>query len=69
MNICYDHQVFSTQLYGGITRYFIELAKGIPYIDRNTDVNILAPLYISELLNENQLKIKGKKILRVHQEA
>jgi len=27
MKILYDHQIFSTQIYGGISRYFIELMK------------------------------------------
>jgi len=29
MKILYDHQIFSTQIYGGISRYFIELMKNI----------------------------------------
>jgi glycosyltransferase involved in cell wall biosynthesis len=27
MKVLYDHQIFSTQIYGGISRYFIELIK------------------------------------------
>jgi len=27
MKVLYDHQIFSTQIYGGISRYFIELMK------------------------------------------
>lgn len=29
MNILYDHQIFSSQKYGGISRYFFELIRGI----------------------------------------
>ncbi|MFH6999042.1 glycosyltransferase family 4 protein [Flavobacterium sp. FlaQc-57] len=30
MKILYDHQIFSFQMHGGISRYFIELIKGLP---------------------------------------
>lgn len=30
MKILYDHQIFSTQIYGGISRYFCELMKRLP---------------------------------------
>lgn len=30
MNILYDHQMFSTQRFGGITKYFCELIRNIP---------------------------------------
>ena len=30
MKILYDHQMFSIQKYGGITRYFCELIKNLP---------------------------------------
>ena len=30
MNILYDHQTFSMQNYGGISRYFVELMKNMP---------------------------------------
>ena len=29
MKILYDHQIFTEQIYGGISRYFIELANHI----------------------------------------
>ena len=31
MDILYDHQVFSWQKVGGISRYFVELIKNLPY--------------------------------------
>lgn len=27
MEVLYDHQIFSSQIYGGISRYFVELMK------------------------------------------
>ena len=34
MNILYDHQIFESQAYGGISRYFYELIKGF----RNNEI-------------------------------
>lgn len=31
MNILYDHQIFASQIYGGISRYFYEIIKRIAY--------------------------------------
>jgi len=39
MNLLYDHQIFSTQTYGGISRYFAELIKNY-----NKDENVNAGL-------------------------
>lgn len=55
MKIVFGHQIFSVQKYGGISRYFYELARNIEKISDN-DVEIFAPLYINEYL----LKIKPK---------
>lgn len=60
MRICYDYQIFAAQKYGGITRYFVEIASRISQMP-NTDVRILAPLYRSKLLHEkrNALPVVG----------
>ena len=42
MRIAFDHQIFR-QMYGGISRYFTQLAKGL--MDLNQDVRVFAPLY------------------------
>lgn len=44
MKIVYDYQIFSAQSYGGVSRYFSELAKCL-YRRQGGDVKILAPLY------------------------
>ncbi len=38
MKILYDHQIFSQQQYGGISRYFFELIKRFEGIEDNCDV-------------------------------
>jgi glycosyltransferase involved in cell wall biosynthesis len=60
MRICYDYQIFAAQKYGGITRYFVEIASRIRQFP-DTDVRILAPLYRSKLLREkrNVLPVVG----------
>ena len=54
MKIVYDHQVFTMQEYGGVSRYFVELAK---QLGSRTDVelNLLAPLYFNRYLDDANL--------------
>jgi glycosyltransferase involved in cell wall biosynthesis len=49
MRICYDYQIFSMETFGGISRYFVELASRLHKYP-GTDVRIIAPLYRSKLL-------------------
>lgn len=49
MKVAFDHQVFSLQRYGGVSRYFFELACRLPAHDV-TEVSIVAPLYINNYL-------------------
>ncbi|WP_445370371.1 glycosyltransferase family 4 protein [Methylomonas sp. HW2-6] len=49
MNILFDHQIFCAQKYGGISRYFTELAKNLAFYD-NADVKIFAPIYKNEYI-------------------
>ncbi len=48
--ICYDYQIFATQKYGGISRYFVELASRIHQFP-GTTVRIVAPFYRSKFLS------------------
>ena len=42
MKIQFDHQIFASQRYGGISRYFYELVKGFDALDDiRTDVSVL----------------------------
>jgi glycosyltransferase involved in cell wall biosynthesis len=47
MKIVFDYQIFSWQRYGGISRYFYEIANRIAALPGN-DVEIFAPLYVNE---------------------
>lgn len=51
MKVCYDHQVFSWQKYGGISRYFCEIARSLQ-LRRLCDVQVVAPLYVNEYLKQ-----------------
>jgi glycosyltransferase involved in cell wall biosynthesis len=50
VEVIYDYQIFSRQKYGGVSRYFCELAKTLS-ADRNFNVKILAGAYINEYLS------------------
>lgn len=50
MKVCYDHQIFSWQRYGGISRYFCEVAKSLQS-KAAIDVDIVSPIYVNEYLN------------------
>ena len=47
LRILYDHQVFASQRWGGVSRYFAELAQGIA---RTETVAVHAPIYLSKCL-------------------
>lgn len=57
MKIAFDHNIFSYQMYGGISRYFIELLLEFNKI--GVDSNIIAPIYINRYLKD--LKINSTK--------
>jgi glycosyltransferase involved in cell wall biosynthesis len=52
MKIAYDHQIFWQQKYGGISRYFFELARNLAVMEM-MDVKIVSPLYVNEYLANN----------------
>jgi glycosyltransferase involved in cell wall biosynthesis len=60
MRLWYDHQIFAVQKYGGVSRYFVELASRIHQYP-GTKLNIVAPLYMSKLLaaQSNILPVLG----------
>lgn len=53
MNIVFDYQIFRLQKYGGISRYFIELAKHLQQID-GCNPKIISTNSINEYLKELQ---------------
>ena len=65
MRVVFDHQCFSIQVYGGISRYFCELAL---HLQENEQVNVAvsAPLYINNYLsNTASIRPCGLKIPHV----
>ena len=65
MKIVYDYQIFCLQRYGGISRYFIELARNISKLSNSSDeVNIASIFYINNYLKKSSenFTIYGKKI-------
>ncbi|MBF0547346.1 MAG: glycosyltransferase family 4 protein [Candidatus Riflebacteria bacterium] len=66
MKILFDSQVFSFQRYGGISRYFFEIANHIAG-NKENKVEIFSPLFINEyLLNCRNVRIRGFKSPRIH---
>lgn len=49
MKIAYDSQIFCAQTYGGISRYFCEIASRIAK-EPEANVSILAPMYVNAYL-------------------
>lgn len=60
MRIAYDHQIFGWQQYGGISRYFFELASEMASTCQQ-DARIIAPLYVNRYLAKAPaaLKVNG----------
>jgi glycosyltransferase involved in cell wall biosynthesis len=52
MKIAFDHQIFSGQVYGGVSRYFFEVAKRIRTFDGYA-VEILSPLFVNKYLQDD----------------
>ena len=60
MKIAFDHQIFTNQKYGGISRYFLGLAENISHSSTNqTDVKIIAPIYKNNFLKKSAGNIRS----------
>ncbi len=51
MKVMYDYQIFFAQSYGGISRYFVELASRIA-MHESVDSKIITPLYVNQHVRE-----------------
>lgn len=49
MKVAFDQQIFVNQVYGGVSRYFCELATNLSSTD-NIDVRVVAPMYVNSYL-------------------
>lgn len=64
MNIAYDFQIFSRQQYGGISRYFCELAENLSCISKH-HIEVFAPFHFNEYLPSlSKVSHKGIKLKR-----
>jgi glycosyltransferase involved in cell wall biosynthesis len=61
MRIIYDHQRFCSQRYGGVTRYFTEVARHLASLP-NLHVEIFAPFSVNEYLGDIPRIRRGIKI-------
>ena len=68
LRITYDHQVFAWQKYGGISRYYYELAKRVGRTP-GFRASIVAPLYINNYLLKDRTGVKGVHVPRVRKTA
>ena len=50
MKIAFDHQIFCSQYYGGISRYFVSTALEMQ--NKGHDLRVFAPFYINNYLSE-----------------
>ena len=63
MRIAFDYQTFTQQTYGGISRYFTQLAQGLLNLEQQ--VEIFAPLHRNSYLESlPQTVINGRRINR-----
>ena len=53
MKIVFDNQIFCRQKYGGISRYFIELAENISQVSSEDHSYIVAPLHFNKPLSKS----------------
>jgi glycosyltransferase involved in cell wall biosynthesis len=49
VKVAFDHQIFSFQKYGGVSRYFFELATRLPS-HGVSEVRVIAPLHVNKYL-------------------
>ena len=62
MRIIYDHNIFWSQKFGGISRYFVNLLKNIQK-KNNIDLRVIAPFYRNIYLKN---EIDKKKIVGLY---
>lgn len=55
MRILFDHQVFSIQRYGGVSRYFVELLRALRQVD-SIEVDVIAPAHVNAYLASGDSK-------------
>jgi len=66
MKIVFDHNIFSLQQFGGISRYICELGKSL-VTDSSKNVSVVAPLYVNHYLKQvpKSLKVLGFPVRQI----
>jgi len=62
MHVLYDYQIFALQEMGGISRYFVELARRLPDYSGGIKTTILAPVHINTYLADSPVHTVGRKV-------
>ena len=58
----YDYQAFTRQFYGGVSRYFVEVAKRLS-VAEGVELRVSAPFYINHYLQELQPGVvRGRRL-------
>ncbi|MDY0221992.1 MAG: glycosyltransferase family 1 protein [Desulfobacterium sp.] len=66
MKIIYDSQIFLSQVYGGISRYFFELVRRMDN-QEGVHAKIIAPLYINNYIKDlNSGIVSGRHVPHIH---
>lgn len=62
MKVAFDHQIFSMQRYGGVSRYFFELVSRLPA--NGVSASVVAPLYINNYVIADPAResVRGKYV-------
>jgi glycosyltransferase involved in cell wall biosynthesis len=63
LRIAFDHQIFVRQSYGGVSRYFCEIARRIARLPR-FDVKVVAPLHSNQHLRRSPVATLGMFVPR-----
>ena len=64
--LAYDHQIFSRQRFGGVSRYYVELAARVA-ADPEFEAAVVAPIHMNALLAERQeVPVVGVYVRHLH---
>lgn len=64
MKVLFDYQIFASQRYGGISRYFSEVAKHLAHVG-DVDTHVLCPLYVNEYIRSvDGVSVWGEHVYR-----
>lgn len=64
MKVLFDHQIFSLQKYGGVSKYFVEILRNIPKENWDTTVSFSNNEYIKDKKIINHYRIFPNKIIK-----